>query len=119
MLLVPISIQNALPIHLNSTTPQGPQGATGPQGPMGPQGPQGDQGEQGQMGQTGEQGPSIFQSWLIATGQLEGDVLIEDFILGLDTYMLWQQQDGNENGTLEDFFNDLSQGEQGLSLIHI
>jgi hypothetical protein len=107
--------------------PQGPQGNTGPQGPQGIQGIQGIQGEDGQQGNTGPQGPSMYEEWLN-----EGNTgSIDDYLLGHNIYEYWLNQEILNNdsilvlavdadldgdgtaGTVQDFFEYLSQGPQG------
>ena len=65
----------------------GPQGEQGPQGEMGPQGEQGPQGQTGAIGETGPAG--------------------EDGMDGQSAYELWLTVSGNEDKTLEEFFESL------------
>ena len=109
--------------------PQGPQGNTGPQGPQGIQGIQGIQGEEGPQGNTGPQGPSMYEEWLS-----QGNTgTIDEYLFSQNIYDYWLTQEIDTNndgvldglaadldldndgitGTIQDFFEYLSQGPQG------
>jgi hypothetical protein len=95
--------------------PQGEMGLPGPQGPQGPAGPQGEPGNDGEDSQvagpdgpTGPPGPSMYQDWLNAGNQ----GTIEEYLLGTNIFEYWQNN-GNPNGTIEEFFEFLQQGPTG------
>ena len=95
--------------------PQGEMGLPGPQGPQGPAGPQGEPGNDGEdsqvegpPGPTGPPGPSMYQDWLNAGNQ----GTIEEYLLGTNIFEYWQNN-GNPNGTIEEFFEFLQQGPIG------
>ena len=110
--------------------PQGPQGNTGPQGLQGIQGIQGIPGEEGPQGNTGPQGPSMYEEWLS-----QGNTgTIEEYLFSQNIYDYWLTQEIDTNndgvldglaadedldndgitGTVQDFFEYLSQGPQGI-----
>lgn len=74
------------------------KGDKGDQGNTGAKGPKGDKGEQGAKGDKGDQGEQGIQGEKGDKGD-KGDG-------GKSTFELWQELEGNENKTFEDFLNE-------------
>lgn len=68
-------------------------------------------GEDGEAGEDGEDGLSAYDVWL----EFNPGKTKEDFFNSLNVYELWLKIDGNENKTIDEFYESLkgAQGEQG------
>ena len=118
----------SVPYALFAETSENP-GNPGPQGEQGEQGPIGEMGPQGPQGNTGPQGPSMYEEWLS-----QGNTgTIDEYLFSQNIYDYWLTQEIDTNndgvldglaadldldndgitGTIQDFFEYLSQGPQG------